>query len=142
MRSSELGALEHDDIDRIDGLLTIRHTTCGKSRGLPRPPTTPQARCRSVQRRDRVSPIPNRPSLFVSAQGTRLSAWAVRATFVQLSRRLGWRGPTDSHGPRVHAWRHRFAVQTRVRWDREGVDVARHRPELSTSLGHVKVRDP
>jgi hypothetical protein len=38
--------------------------------------------------------------------------------------------------------RHRFAVETLVRWDREGVDVDRHVRELSTSLGHGKVSDP
>jgi integrase len=141
MRSSELVALEHDDIDRIDGLLTMRHTTFGTSRCLPLHPTTQQARWRDVQRRDRVEPIPNSPSCFVSAQGTRLSSWAVRAPFVQRSRRLGWRGPTDRHGPRVHDVRHRFAVQTLVRWYREGVDGDRHRPELATDLGHVTVRD-
>ena len=70
-----------------------------------------------------------------------MSSWAVRATFVQLSRRLGWRGPTDSHGPRVHELRHRFAVQTLVRWEREGVEVERHLPERSTYLGQVKVSD-
>jgi integrase/recombinase XerD len=141
MRISELVALENDDIDRTEGLLTIRHTKFGKSRCLPLHPTTQQALCRYVKRRDRVYPIPNSPSFFVSAQGTRLSSWAVRATFVQLSRQLGWRGPTDSHGPRVHDLRHRFAVQTLVRWYREGIDVERHLPELSTYLGHVKVSD-
>jgi integrase/recombinase XerD len=139
MRLSALVALEHDDLERIAGLRTMRHTKLGQSRCLPRHPTTPQARCRDVQWRDRVYPLPNSPSVFVSAPGTRWSAWAVRATCVQLSPRLGWRGPTDSHGPRGHDWRHRFAVQTRVRWSREGVEVERHRPERSTYLGHVTV---
>ena len=57
-----------------------------------------------------------------------------------LSRPIGLRGPTDSHGPRFHAFRHRFAVQTRVRWSQAGGDGDRHRPELSPYLGPVKVR--
>ena len=65
----------------------------------------------------------------------------VRATFVRLSRQIGLRGPSDSHGPRLHDFRHRFAVQTLVRWYQEDVDVERHLPELSTYLGHVKVSD-
>ena len=88
-----------------------------------------------------VYPMPHRPSLFVSEQGTRLTHWAVRATFVQLSRQIGLRGPSDSHGPRLHDFRHRFAVQTLVRWYRDGVDVERHLPELSTDRGHVKMSD-
>ena len=89
--------------------------------------------------RDRVYPIPKSPSFFVSEQGTRLPHCTVRATLVRLSRQIGLRGPHDSHGPRLHDFRHRFAVQTLVRWYREGGDVARRLPELSTYLGHVKV---
>jgi integrase/recombinase XerD len=141
MRISELVALENDDVDLGDGLLTIRHSKFGKSRCLPLHPTTRQALCGYVGLRDRVYPIPNSRSFFVSEQGTRLSSWAVRATFVQLSRQIGLRGPTASQGPRMHDLRHRFAVQTLVRWYQEGLDVDRHLPQLSTYLGHVKVQD-
>lgn len=59
-----------------------------------------------------------------------------------LSRQIGLRGPTsNSHGPRLHDFRHRFACEVLLRWYREGVDVERHLPELSTYLGHVKVSD-
>jgi len=94
-----------------------------------------------VERRDDVYPIPQSPSFFVSEQGARLLTCTVRATFVRLSRQIGIRGPSDSHGPRLHDFRHRFAVQTMVRWYQEDVDVERHLPELSTYLGHVKVSD-
>ena len=70
-----------------------------------------------------------------------MTSCRVRATFVQLSRQIGLRGLTDSHGPRLHDFRHRFAVQTLLRWYQEGADVERHLPELSTYLGHVKVSD-
>jgi site-specific recombinase XerD len=112
-----------------------------KSRCLPLHLTTQQALSRYGERRDRVYPIPQSPSFFVSAQGTRLPSCTVRATFVQLSRQIGLRGPSHSQGPRLHDLRPRFAVQTLVRWYREGVDVDRHLPELSTYLGHVKVSD-
>ena len=49
MRISELVALENDDIDRTDGLLTLRQTKFGKSRCLPRHPTTQQALWRYVK---------------------------------------------------------------------------------------------
>jgi integrase len=91
--------------------------------------------------RDGVYPIPKSPSFFVSEQGTRLPACTVRATFIQLSRQIGLRGPNDSHGPRLHDFRHRFAIQTLLRWYQADVDVERHLPELSTYLGHVKVSD-
>lgn len=141
MRISELVALDNNDVDLEGGLLTIRHTKFRKSRCLPLHRTTQQALCRYVALRDRVYPIPLSPSFFVSEQGTRLTHCTVRAMFVQLSCQIGIRGPRDRHGPRLHDFRHRFAVETLLRWYREGVDVERHLPELSTYLGHVKVSD-
>ena len=78
---------------------------------------------------------------FLSDRGTRLTANGVRYVFVQLSRQIGLRGPSDSHGPRLHDLRHRFAVHTMLRWYRAGVDVERHLPQLSTYLGHTHVSD-
>jgi integrase len=65
----------------------------------------------------------------------------IRRTFYVLSRQVGLRGPTDSHGPRLHDFRHRFAVETLVQWYRSGQDVERRLPVLSTYLGHVHVAD-
>jgi integrase/recombinase XerD len=141
MRISELVGLDTGDVDFAGSLLTIRHTKFRKSRCLPLHRTTQQALAGYVSQRDRVYPLPKSASFFVSEQGMRLPTWTVRDTFIQLSRQIGLRGPRDSHGPRLQDFRHRFAVQTLVRWYREGVDVDRHLPELSTYLGHVKVSD-
>jgi integrase len=141
MRISELVNLDNEDVDLAHGQLTIRDAKFGKSRWLPLHPTTQQALQQYVRRRDQQYPIPCSSGFFVSEQGTRLTSCTVRATFVQLSRQIGLRGPTDSHGPRLHDFRHRFAVQTLLRWYQEGADVEQHLPELSTYLGHVKVSD-
>ena len=42
---------------------------------------------------------------------------------------------------RIRHKRHRFAVQTLVRWYRTGKDVERRLPVLSTYLGHAHVTD-
>ncbi len=141
MRVGELVGLDDQDIDLARGHLTIRHGKFGKSRLLPMHPTTREALRRYATERDRCYPIPQSSSFLVSEQGIRLTHWAVRRTFVTLSRQVGLRGPADSHGPRLHDFRHRFAVEVLLRWYREGVDVERHLPELSTYLGHVKVSD-
>jgi integrase/recombinase XerD len=141
MRISELVGLDNDEVDLAGGWLTIRHSKFRKSRWLPLHLTTQQALGRYVTRRNRVHPLPHTPSFFVSEQGTRLLACTVRATFVQLAHQIGLRRPGDKQGPRLHDFRHRFAVQTLVRWYQEDVDVDRHLPELSTYLGHAKVSD-
>ncbi len=69
--------------------------------------------------------------------------WAptVRVAFYALSRQVGLRAPTDHRGPRLHDFRHRFAVETLRRWYRRGQDVDIHLPALSTYLGHVNIQD-
>jgi integrase/recombinase XerD len=141
MRVGELVGLDDNDVDLTLGQLTIRCGKFGKSRLLPLHPTTREALRHYVAERDRRYPIPQSPSFLVSEQGVRLSHWSVRATFVALSRQIGLRGPADNHGPRLHDFRHRFAVGVLLRWYREGVNVERHLPELSTYLGHVKASD-
>ena len=139
MRISELVGLDNDDLDPEDGLLTIRQSKFRKSRCLPLHLSTQQVLSRYVERRDHVYPIAKSPSFFVSQHGLRLSSYTIRATFVTLSRQIGLRGPNDSHGPRLHDFRHRFAIQTLLRWYQQDVDVERHLPELSTYLGHARV---
>ncbi len=65
----------------------------------------------------------------------------VYQTFYRLSRQIGLRGPHAHHGPRLHDFRHRFAMHTLVQWSRSGQDVERRLPVLSTYLGHVRVSD-
>lgn len=141
MRVGELLALDGADVDLSCGEVTIRHGKFDKARVLPLHATTQEVLRAYVVARNRVFPIVPTPSFLVSEQGTRLSQWSLRRAFVQLSRQIGLRGATDRHGPRLHDFRHRFAVAVLLRWYREEVDVERHLPELSTYLGHVKVAD-
>jgi integrase len=49
-------------------------------------------------------------------------------------------GLATSHGrrpPRLHDFRHSFAVKCLINWYRDGVDVQAKLPLLSTYLGHV-----
>lgn len=139
MRVSEPIALDCDDANLSRGILTIRRTKFGKSRMLPLHATTVEALRRYRELRDGICPRTRR--FFVSERGISLTVWSVRKTFVLLSRQIGLRGPHDSHGPRLHDFRHRFAIETLLRWYRAGIDAERHMLELSTYLGHVHVAD-
>jgi integrase len=141
MRANEPLRLDRDDVDLVNGVLTIRDTKFGKSRYVPLHPSTQRALQRYATRRDRCCPNPATPSFFVSERGTRLTEWCVRWTFVKLSCEIGLRAPGDSRGPRLHDLRHRLAIGTLLRWYRHGVDVGRHLPELSTYLGHAHITD-
>jgi integrase/recombinase XerD len=141
MRCNEPLQLDRDDVDLVNGVLTIRGTKFGKSRYVPLHPSTQRALKRYATRRDRLCRTPACPSFFLSERGARLSHWSVRRTFVKLSHEIGLRRAGDSRGPRLHDLRHRLAVSTLLRWYRRGVDVERHLPELSTYLGHAHITD-
>ena len=79
--------------------------------------------------------------VFVSNWGNQLDVGAIHRAFYAVSRQIGLRGPADSHGPRLHDLRHRFAVTTLWRWYRAVEDAERRLPILSTYLGHVHVSD-
>ena len=72
------------------------------------------------------------PHFFVAERGGRLLHQYVHRVFWRLSRPIGLRRPGDHTGPRVHDFRHRFAIQTLLGWYREGTDVEQQLPVLST----------
>jgi len=140
LRISEARNLQTDDVDLDQGILTIRGAKFGKSRLVPIHPSTCTILSDYASRRDRF--LARRPEIFfVSGRVTRLDGADVRRTFYYLSRQIGLRGAADSHGPRLHDFRHRFAVETLIQWYRSGQDVERRLPILSTYLGHVHVSD-
>ncbi len=141
LRVGEALRLDRDDWDLTQGVLTIRHTKFNKTRVIPVHLTTQRALRDYARRRDRIHSRPRTPSFFVSEWGTRVEHSCVSRTFYKLSHKVGLRGPTDHHGPRLHDFRHAFAVRTVLRWYREGVDVEPRMPVLSTYLGHGHVSD-
>jgi integrase/recombinase XerD len=76
---------------------------------------------------------------FVTSCGTRLEKSNVSSVFRTLSRKIGLRQPDATKGPRLHDFRYRFAIQAMLRWYREGEEVSRKLPVLSTYLGHAHV---
>ena len=65
----------------------------------------------------------------------------VSRVFLRLSLQIGLRTPNASSGPRIHDFRHSFAVNTLLRWYRTGEKVDTLLPKLSTYLGNSCVRD-
>jgi len=141
LRISEAIALARKDVDLRAGLLTIRGTKFDKTRLVPLHRSTCDMLDWYAHRRDALLGSQCAPTFLVSDRRRALEVSTVRRTFYDLSRQTGLRGPDQSHGPRLHDFRHRFAVQTLVRWYRSGEDVERRLPVLSTYLGHAHVTD-
>ena len=142
LRLGEARNLELQDVDLKAAVLTIRGAKFGKTRLVPLHASTCQVLRDYIARRKRHwAQRPVSSYLFVSSWGNRLDGGDIHRTFYVLSRQIGLRGLSDSHGPRLHDMRHRFATDTLVRWYRSNQDPERLLPILSAYLGHVHVAD-
>jgi len=141
LRLGEALNLRTEDLDWSEGMLTIRGAKFGKSRLVPLHASTCKVLADYAKRRDDIFRGRKEGYFLVNKNGNRLDKGAVHRTFYALSRQIGLRVPSASHGPRLHDFRHRLAIQTLVQWYRSGQDVERLLPVLSTYLGHVHVTD-
>jgi integrase/recombinase XerD len=136
MRAGEAMALDDDDIDWNDSLLVIHQTKYNKSREVLLHPSTLDALAIFRTARNRLCATRQTASFFVTTRGTRLSHTAIQPTFRQLVARAGLQWSSSSSRPRVHGFRHTFAVNTLLEWSADGGDVSARMPLLSTYLGH------
>jgi len=138
LRLGEAINLKPQDVDLSEGVLTIRGAKFGKSRLVPLHSSTCAVLLKYAKRRDKIFALPV-TYFFVTGSGTKLWKGNLSAIFRELSRRIGIRNPGVRHGPRLHDFRHRFAIETLLRWYRTGEEVNRRMPVLSTYLGHGNV---
>jgi integrase len=141
LRISEALRLGRDDVDLKNGVLSVQRGKFRKSRLVPLHPSTVEALAGYARRRDRHHPYASARTFFLGESGVALGHSSVAHTFGALRRTLGWTKNREGRRPRVHDLRHTMAVRTLLRWYREGADVDRKMPALSTYLGHVEVRD-
>lgn len=136
MRVGELVRLDRDDVDLTAGIVTILDSKYGKPRQVLLHPTTISALHEYAQLRDLAVGSKGAPAFFVSTHG-RLLVNTLDYTFARLVRRAGVRPTPGVRSPRLHDFRHTFAVSTLLEWYRTGVDVQSRLPVLSTWLGHA-----
>lgn len=139
LRTGESVGLDREDVDLERHLLLIRKTKFGKTRWVPIHPSTARALRRYAHHRDRILPKLQTPAFFVTEKGKRVPTWTAQVTFAKLVRRVGLATRVGGRGPRLHDFRHGFAIRTLLRWYRSGIDVERRMPLLSTYLGHTDV---
>ena len=135
MRVGEVLRLNTVDVDLHARVLTVWLSKFGKSRHVPIAASTLAALDRYLELRRRHVPNPATNALFVNATGTRLAYPALLATFHHLADISEI--STGPPRPRIHDFRHSFAVRTLLGWYRDGADVQALLPRLSTYLGHV-----
>lgn len=133
MRVSEALALRFDDVTP-DGLV-IRRTKFRKSRLLPLHKTTEAALIRYLEKRRQTGGANDH--LFIALRGKPLYYSVVQKTFQEIVCRLGLHPEPDRPGPRLHDFRHTFAVRALESCPIGRRDlISRHMLALSTYLGH------
>src|ERR1700730_9651163 len=139
LRFSEATGLTLADVDLSEAVLTIRDTKFYKSRLVPvgSQLAAVLANYMSVRLRDGLAQG-EAAFLLANRDGTRLTSSTVQTAFEALRRIAGGHGAGGGRQtPRLHDLRHSFAVHSLTAWYRQGADVQRLLPVLSTYLGHA-----
>jgi integrase len=137
LRISEALALTVQDVDLVQGVLTVRFSKWEHSRQVPLHPSALSALRRYARRRTAL--FPQAQTFFISDRGQRLQYGAVNRVFGGLARDMV---PTNGRPHvRLHDLRHTFACRVLLRWQgsRRGVDG--RVIVLSRYLGHIHIRD-
>jgi site-specific recombinase XerD len=141
LRISEALSLTLADVDIKESLLTICNTKFFKTRLVPVGPQL-TAVLESYKKIRRLLPRParNNSAFFSTHTGNALTLGNTERIFRLLCECAGIRRMDGGRfQPRLHDIRHTFAINRLVAWYREGKDVQRLLPFLSTYMGHVDV---
>ncbi len=142
LRVGEVSRLTHADADLKTGTLLIRETKFGKSRLVPiGKDLVSILRLYRMRHRPGVG-YQRPPTLLATRIGMRIQNYHVDKQFEWLRKEAGvLRFDNARYQPRLHDFRHTFAVARLLTWYREGKDVQRMLPLLSTYLGHCGVEE-
>jgi integrase/recombinase XerD len=138
LRIGEVVRLTCADVDLIDDTLTVRCTKFYKTRRI----ALSSQLCKvlaeyDANRREAGHDRCDDAPFFVYKNGERATRHTVEETFWRLRQHVGIGPKKGRHQPRLHDLRHTFAVHRLIAWYRNGADVQRLLPGLSTHLGHV-----
>lgn len=141
LRTSEALHLTMRDVDLVNAVLTVRNTKFYKSRLVPvASQLTNALRAYAKRRSDRPLPEGMESAFFANRDGTQVRKHNVDHAFKMLlqTTRIG-RKDDGRRAPCLHSLRHTAAVHRLTSWYREGADVQRLLPALSTYLGHANL---
>ena len=139
LRLGEAQRLTFDDVDLNDAVLTIRDTKFFKNRLVPVGSQLADAlRSHAARRREYPLPKGMASTFLANRDGTPLASSTVWHAFAKVLKTAGIRHDRNDgrRPPCLHSLRHSAAVHRLEAWYRQGADVQRLLPALSTWLGH------
>lgn len=142
LRLGEATRLAVSDVDLDQAVLTIRETKFYKSRLVPIGERLASVLATYMERHRASWPHAPDGSLLCTTHNAVIRHYNADALFDSLRLEAGvLRFDTPRYQPRLHDLRHTFAVNRLLAWYRDGKDVQRLLPQLSTYLGHVRIED-
>ena len=141
LRISEALSLKLADVDLQENLLTITESKFFKSRLVPiGPRLAVTLQFYEPERRRLPLPYGEDSAFLATRRGVALSRQRAEVIFRRLCSQADiHRQDGGRYQPRLHDIRHTFALRRLTAWYREGADVQRLLPRLSTYLGHQNV---
>ena len=139
LRSSEARLLHVSDFDLSAGTIFIRESKGHKDRVVYLSDDLIQL-CQTYDKKMRNS-LPEREAFFPNSQGLFYHDSIVDCWFHEFWDNLDTAKQCSGNSPRVHDFRHTFAVNRLNQWIVEGKDINAYLPYLSIYLGHVHQAD-
>jgi integrase len=139
LRVSEARLLKVGDVDLEKGILTINHSKKDNSRLVPMSDSLAQ-RCRLYSKK--VHPFPIQEDYYFPAlDGKPMTVGNVYKNFRRFLWRAGISHGGRGCGPRVHDFRHVYAVHCLKKWAEQELDLTTYLPVLKTYMGHDSFQD-
>ncbi len=137
LRVSEACRLRKEQCDLDSGMITVLEDKNGKDR------LNPMSASLTELMRDYMAKIsaacPDAEFVFPNRRGNHISRDDVRWHFRRFLAQAGIPHGGKSKGPRVHDFRHTFAVHSLRKMEAEGLDIYCALPLLSAYLGHYDI---
>jgi site-specific recombinase XerD len=142
LRIGEAIRLQHRDVDFRESLLTIRETKFYKSRLVPLSNDLNEMLRGYFEKQWHAKRWTPESPFLTTYDGRPVTCQTAELAFKRIRYEAGV-NRTDGFyfQPRLHDFRHTFAVRRLVTWYREGKNVQRLLPHLATYLGHVSIRE-
>jgi integrase len=139
LRSSEARLLHVSDVDLAAGTIFIRESKGHKDRVAYLSDDLIRL-CKTYDEKIRKC-LPDREAFFPNAQGLFYNIGTIDRWFHEFWDNLDEARQCSGNSPRVHDFRHAYAVAKLNQWIAEGKDINAYLPYLSMYMGHVNQAD-
>ncbi len=137
IRIGEALALNNADYIKDENLIHIRNGKFRKERYLVLSSSASNRLDEYIRQYKSILPLSAESPMFVNIRRKPLTYNSVRFAFIRTLRRSGI--IKDNSGPRLHDFRHTFAVHRLLQWYKTEQDINVKLPFLSTYMGHVDI---